>query len=164
MNGIKRTKLSENQKGLEGLPLQMLIIAIVLSIGLPVVYSSLKYYDTQRVMQQMESKAIFIGEKARQLQIHGEGNSDVLSFRLKDGIFRNIKYLELANESIRSQLKWKISGDLGGKRLIENNVPLVADDEPLRLGEGRHKLRLECKFGSPSGIDGKVLYVEVSLV
>ncbi len=155
-------RLKEDEQGLEGLPLQLLIIAVVLSIGLPIVYTSIRHYDTQRVLHEMEDKATFIGEKAKQLQLHGEGNSDVVSFELRGGIFRNVKYLELANTTFRSRLRWEISGGQGGSHLIENEVPLVSDNAPLRLGEGQHELIMECKFGVPQGMDQEILYIEVS--
>ncbi|MFW6064524.1 MAG: hypothetical protein ACOC8Y_03000 [Candidatus Natronoplasma sp.] len=162
MKGLKR--LVEDERGLEGLPLQLMIIALVLSLGLPVVYSSIRYQDTQRVLQDLEEQAVFIGEKARQIYLHGEGNSDILTLQLEDGMFREIEFLEVTNGTYRDQIQWKLRGGQGGRHFVGDNFPLISEETPLRLEKGEHRLRLECKFGSPSEMEEELLYIEVSKI
>ncbi len=160
MRNLKR--LGEDERGLEGLPLQLLIIALVLSLGLPVVYSSIRYHDTQRVLQDLEEQAVFIGEKARQIYLHGEGNSDVLTLQLEDGIFHEIEFFEITNGTYRNQIQWKLRRGSGGRHFVRDNFPLISEKTPLRLGRGEHRIRLECEFGTTSEIEEELLYVKVS--
>ncbi len=157
-------RLENDDSALEGLPLQLLIIALVLSIGLPVVYSSIRYHDTQRVLQDLEEKAIFIEEKSRQIYLHGEGNSDVLTLKLEDGIFQQIKFMEITNETFTNQIQWKLNHGHGGRHFIEDDIPLISEATPLRLGRGEHRLRFECEFGNPPEMHEELLYVKVSKI
>ncbi|MFP4002073.1 MAG: hypothetical protein ACLFSM_06200 [Thermoplasmata archaeon] len=158
----RKRKLTQDERALEGLPLQLLIIAIVISIGLPVVYGSIKTQDSRRMMQEMEEQAVFIGQKAKQLYLHGEGNSDIITLELEDGIFHEVGFLEVTNETFRDQIQWSISGGKEGRHFIKEDVLLFSDETPLRLGEGEHRLKLECHFGSPLDTEDKTLYIEVT--
>ncbi len=160
MRDLKR--MSNDDRGLEGLPLQLMIIALVLSLGLPVVYSSIRYHDTQRVLQDLEEQAQFIEDKARQIYLHGEGNSDVLTLQLEDGIFREIDFMEITNGTYKNQIQWRLRDGAGGRHFLKNDFPLISEETPLRLGEGEHRLRLECEFGSAQSMEEETLYVEVS--
>ncbi len=157
-------RVDEDERGIEGLPLQMLIIALVLSIGLPVVYSSIRYHDTQRVLQDLEEKAFFISEKARQIYLHGEGNSDVLDIQLENGMFQEIEFLEITNGTYRNQIQWRLRSGDGGRHFVREDFPLISEETPLRLGRGDHRLRLECEFGTPSEMDEEHLYVKISRI
>jgi len=162
MTELKR--IEQDEQGLEGLPLQMLIIALVLSIGLPVVYSSIRYHDTQRVLKDLEEKAFFISEKARQIYLHGEGNSDVLDLQLENGMFREIEFLEITNATYKNQIQWRLRGGDGGRHFVRDDLPLISEETPLRLRRGEHRLSLECKFGTTSETDQEHLYVKVSKI
>ena len=162
MRELKR--LDEDKRGLEGLPLQLLIIAMVLSIGLPVVYSSIRYHDTQRVLQDLEEQAVFIGEKARQVYLHGEGNSEVLTIQLDYGMFNEIEFLEVTNETYRNQIQWRLRGGQGGRHFVRDDFPLISEETPLKLREGEHRLRLRCEFGPISEAEEELLYVKASLM
>lgn len=162
MRDLKR--LNSDDKALEGLPLQLLIIALVLSLGLPVVYSSIRYHDTQRVLQELEEKAHFMGEKARQIYLHGEGNSDVLKLNLENGLFSEIEFLEITNGTYRDQIQWKLHSGQRDRHFIGENFPLISEETPLRLRRGEHKLKFECEFGSPPGMEEELLYVKVSKI
>ncbi len=156
--------MNQDERGIEGLPLQMLIIALVLSIGLPVVYSSIRYHDTQRILNDLEEKAFFISEKARQIYLHGEGNSAVLDLQLEDGIFREIEFLEITNGTYKNQIQWRLRGGDGGRHFVREDFPLISEETPLRLGRGEHRLRLECEFGPTLDTNEEHLYVKVSKI
>lgn len=159
-----RKRLNRDEQGLEGLPLQLLIIAVVLSLGLPIVYGSIRNYDSRRMMEDMEEQAVFIGQKARQLYLHGEGNSDTITLDIEDGIFHRIEFLEVTNGTFEHQIRWRISGGHSGRHFIPQEVLLFSNETPLRLEEGEHRLRLECQFGSPREMEDRGLYVEVTLL
>ncbi len=153
--------MKEDERAIEGLPLKLLIIAVVLAIALPMVYSSIRYYDTQRLKQDVESQAEFIGSKARQLRVHGEGNSEVINIDIRDGLFRSVEFLEIGNETFRDRIRWSVEGQGDSHHRIEGDVNLVSDDGPLMLREGEHRLRLECKFGEVNGSEEDMLYIKI---
>ncbi|MBS3816955.1 MAG: hypothetical protein KGY76_05270 [Candidatus Thermoplasmatota archaeon] len=154
-------RLTSDENALEGMPLQMLIISLILAIGLPLVYSSLRHHDTQTVLRRAEEQAESINEKAKQLHAYGEGNSDVISIDLEDGIFSEIKFLELGNKSFRNLIRWEIREGKKGMLLLEDHLSLISD-EPIKLGSGSHELNMECKFGEVQGTEGEMLYIKVS--
>ncbi len=158
-----KKKLNSDRRGLEGLPLQLLVISMVLAIGLPAVYSSVEYYDTQSVIQNVESQAEFIGEKAKQLNAYGTGNSDVLAIELGDGLIRSIRFLEVGNQSFRNLIRWEISGGNRGMLLLEDDIKLISE-EPIKLGSGSHRLKLECRFDEIFEGEQKMQYIDVSIL
>lgn len=159
----RKRKISSDKRGLEGLPLQLLIISMVLAIGLPAVYTTVEHYDTESVIQNVESQAEFIAEKAKQLHAYGAGNSEVISVDLEDGLMRSIKFLEVCNQTFRNLIQWETSGGNSGMLLLDNDITLFSED-PIKLGSGSHELKLECSFGDPLGSGEKMQYIEVSLV
>ncbi|MFP3871725.1 MAG: hypothetical protein ACOC55_01285 [Candidatus Natronoplasma sp.] len=165
MRGRYRFKreLPSDGSALEGLPLQLMIIVLVLAIGVPAVYTSMRYYDTQNVIQKVENQVEFIEQKAKMLYTYGAGNSDVIKVDLEPGVFREVEYMELCNETFRDMIRWKIDDGQTGMHFLGDNISLVSgSDEPLRLGSGTHQLRLETRRGDPFGTGEDTLYVEIS--
>lgn len=154
--------MNRDERALEGLPLQLLIIAVVISLGLPIVYSALSSYDSNRLMKEMDGHAVMVGEKARQLYSHGEGNTDTITLTIEDGIFHQVEFLEITNATFKNQIQWSISEGYDGRHHIDGRVSLISDDTPLRLGTGEHRLRLECVSGNITESDDEMLYVEVT--
>ena len=156
-------RLTKDERALEGLPLQLMIIALVLSIGLPIVYNSISGYDSSRMMQEMEEQAVSISEKARQVYLYGEGNSDVIEIELQDGIFHSVEFFELDNESVVGQIRLAITGGSEDRHLMPD-FPLFLEEAPLRLDEGEHRLSVECRSGNRADMDEEGLYVEITKV
>lgn len=160
---LRKRKIPSDKGGLEGLPLQLLIISMVLAIGLPAFYSSVEYYDTQSVIQNVESQAEFVIEKAKQVHAYGAGNSEVVSIELKDGLVNSIRFLEIGNQTFRNMIQWEISGGNTGMLFLEDDI-LLFSEEPIKLRSGSHELRLEGIFGDPLEVGEKMQFIEVSLL
>jgi len=142
-----------------------MIIMVVLAIGVPAVYTSTTHYETQNMIQRAENQAEFIGEKAKMMYAYGEGNSDVITVDLEGGIFREIEYLELGNQTFTNLITWEIEGGNRGMYFLDDHISLVSRSrEPIRLRSGTHRLRLESCFGDPFESGEDILFVEVSVV
>ncbi len=154
--------LPSDPRALEGLPLQLLIIMVVLAIGLPVVYTSLTYYDTQNVIQRVENQVEYIEEKAKMMRAYGPGNSDVITVDLEPGIFSGVRYLELGNRTFVNLIRWEVDGGHTGLHTVES-IPLVSEaGEAMILGSGTHRLRMETRSGDPFEEGEEILYIEIS--
>ncbi|MFW5928035.1 MAG: hypothetical protein ACOCSL_02445 [Thermoplasmatota archaeon] len=153
-----KKSLRRDERGLEGMPLQLLIISIVLALAVPTIYSSVEYYDTRRTLKTLKSEIRFIGEKAEQVFVHGNGNSEVIEIDLSDGIFEKINTVKLC-EDPDYVIKWETI-DYRGQYSIPKRVPLYNGSGTISLLEGSHKIRMTCKYGNPSDPDGSGLYFD----
>ncbi|MEF8873652.1 MAG: hypothetical protein V5A88_03150 [Candidatus Thermoplasmatota archaeon] len=155
--------LNSDSRALEGLPLQLLIIMVVLAIGIPAVYTSVMYYDTQNMIQKVENQVEYIEEKAKMMRAYGPGNSDVITVDLEPGMFRDVQYLELGNRTFTNLIQWKIEGGHTGLHTVGDISLISRSGEAMRLGSGSHQLRMESKSGDPLGEGEEMLYIEISL-
>ena len=154
---LKRS-LKRDEKGLEGMPLKLLIISVVLAIAIPAVYNSVEYYDTKGTLKNLKSEIQFIGEKAEQVFIHGNGNSEVIEVDFSDGIFEKINIVKLCCEP-DYVIRWETM-DYNGQYSIPKKIPLYNESGEIGLLKGSHKLRMTCKYGNPSNIDGSRSYFD----
>lgn len=155
--------IRRDEDGLEGMPFKLLIISVVLAMAIPTMYSSVEYYDTRKVLQDLKSEVRFIGEKAEQVFIHGTGNSEVIEFDLKNGIFERIESVKLCGGPDHI-IRWNTS-EHDGKYVLPKKIPLYNESGVKKLSEGRHELRLTCKFGDPGDhFDQNTQYVEVEVI
>lgn len=150
--------LKRDEKGLEGMPLQLLIISVVLAVAIPAIYSSVEYYDTRRTLKNLKSEIQFIGEKAEQVFIHGNGNSEVIEVDFDDGIFEKINIVRLCGDP-DYVIRWETM-DYNGQYSIPKKIPLYNESGEIGLLKGQHKLRMTCKYGNPSDTDGSGSYFD----
>jgi hypothetical protein len=72
-----------DQRGIEGLPLKLLIVALLLSISFPSVWQTLIYYDSTVIIEEATSNALEIKGCAVSAFIGGEGNIRTLHVRMR---------------------------------------------------------------------------------
>lgn len=137
-------------RGLEGLPLKIAIVVIVMAISSPIIYGSLRAYEAAKLESQMGSEASAIAELAKLLYTGGPGNAQQLTVNLRGGVTSRSDYMEIGdvpNGTYASCIRYRVRGLAMKTLLIEGpNVPMRGSDgEPLRMFEGKHSLMLECK-------------------
>ncbi len=158
--------IKRDTSALEGFPYQLMIISAVIALTLPVVYSTWEYYDTQSTLQNVRDEVEFIGQKAEQLFVRGEGNSDEIELNLEDGMFTDVRHVKFGKESSPYQrIDWKVGDNHEGTSMLPRNIPLVPYEDGERVDEmvlrgGRHILTLTCKMGVLEG--NRTLYIQVS--
>jgi hypothetical protein len=139
--------------GLEGLPLKIAIVAVVMAISSPIIYGSLRAYESAKLEGQMGAEASAIAELAKLLFIGGAGNAQQLTVKLRGGATSNVDYMlvgDTTNGTYESCIRYRVKGMAEKTLLVSSpNVPLRgADGAPLKILEGKHSLMLECKDGA----------------
>ena len=146
-------RLRPGTDGLEGLPLKIAIVAVVMAISSPIIYGSLRAYEMGKLEGQMGSEASAIAELAKMLYLGGPGNAQQLTVNLRGGVTSSADYMlvgDTPDGTYESCILYRVKGMAEKTLLIESpNVPLRAEREaPLKMLEGRHSLMLECKVGA----------------
>ena len=139
--------------GLEGLPLKLAIVAVVMAISSPIIYGSLRAYEAAKLEGQMGSEASAIAEMSKLLYVGGPGNAQPLTVNLRGGVTSSAEYMlvgDVPNGTYESCIRYRVRGLAEKTLLIESpNIPLQGiGGVPLKMMEGKHSLMLECKDGT----------------
>jgi len=133
--------------GIEGLPLQLLIVAIVMGITVPVVYAGLDAYDHGQVQRRIEGELLRLTHAAQQYSIAG-GGAETLALDLRGGSFTSLEYVWIGDTPggpFANVVRYRISGE--GERAIVVDRPTVSmsgpDGTTLVLGAGTIEIHLE---------------------
>jgi len=134
--------LRKDRRGIEGLPLRLMIVALLISLTLPFVLSTMGSVTSTMVQDKaaetVEGLAMTIERMARD----GPGNVRLVEMPsdLPIGIFIIIGGGEGSGESMR--ITWSVDGEFRHRYLLDA-VVLTRDGEPLRLVAG-DSVRLIC--------------------
>jgi len=133
--------------GIEGLPLQLLIVAIVMGITVPVVYAGLDAYDHGQVQRRIEGELLRLTHAAQQYSIAG-GGAETLALDLRGGSFTSLEYVWIGDRPggpFTNVVRYRISGE--GEQAIVVDRPTVSMSGPsgttLVLGAGTIEIHLE---------------------
>ncbi len=139
--------LRADPSGIEGLPLQLLIVAIVLGITVPVVYAGLDAYDRGQVRTRVEGELLRLTHAAQQYAVAG-GGAETLALDLRGGTFTTMEYAWIGDRPggpFANVVRYRISGE--GERAIVIERPTVSmsgpDGTTLVLGAGTVEIHLE---------------------
>ncbi len=139
----------EDTGSVEGLPLQLIITAIVLAITVPMMFGALRTYDITRTATEMDKLVEDIASRAQLVFVSGPGNSILLEISVPTPSFGNIEYLRLGDNpggNFSSTIRYRMSS--GGEviHVIESpNVPVVSPSETfLDIMPGKYELMLKC--------------------
>ncbi len=141
--------LAGDRRALEGLPLKLLIMSLLISITAPAVLGSMEGYDRSVARSEVASQAARLAQLIEEVRSDGEGNRREITVTLPEAASKHDLSVELGgNEGNASALT---------VRCLENgNVfsSIVLDDppartvtlsgSPLRLEAGETTLMLEC--------------------
>lgn len=152
-----------NEDAIEGMPLKLLIVALVMGITIPSVlamWANVEKVQTEnRLMSEMDYLSIRIGQVYRS----GPGNIIAVDFELKSGLMTSIDYVLVGGEldtPWRSTIRWKMAGEGENMIPIDDGIPVCSEGgQAFELSEGHSYLYLEGKKKE----DG-LLFVEISVV
>ncbi len=161
---------SNNESGVEGIPLKLIIVMVILAITIPATWKGLESYDRSQTENNLRSEIEFLSTHMKQVYLNGIGNAQNVDVDFKDGMMTKIEWIKIGDtvEGIWSSIRYKLSHKGDDFFLIKNpNMPVgnVSDGEigPLKIGAGRHTIHLECREGFDFDDDGaQDMYVEVS--
>jgi hypothetical protein len=149
--------------GLEGLPLKLVIVAVIVGISTPIVYSGLHTYEKGKLDVQLRAEVGALADIARLVFSGGPGNAQIIEVDLSGGATSHVDYVlvgDVEGGAYQCCIRYRVKGSPEQSYLVEGpNVPLMSSaGAALKLLEGRHNVNLECK-GS-----GASMYVEVGVV
>ena len=157
-----RPRWNENA-AVEGIPLKLMIIAIILGITLPMIFIGLKGADHTSTENNLRTQITSIKFTARDLYNMDPGSSEVMVVDFKNGLMTNIDYVMIGDNLTGryvSTIKYNISGDTEKVTTIENpEVPMTsADGETLVLYSGRYELVFTCMKSEDIDINRDGIY------
>lgn len=165
-------RLLFDEKGVEGIPLKLIIVLVIVAITVPIAWKGLEGYDRVQTENNLRTELEFLSTNIKQIYLNGIGNAQDVKVDFTDGMMTKIERIEIGDtiEGISSSIRYKLNYKRTEFMVIENpNIPLGNMTQgqigPLSIGSGRHTIHLECKEGLDFDDDGvKDMYVEVSKV
>ena len=151
-------RLSTDTRAVEGLPLKLIITAIVLAITIPLMFGALKTYDKSKVEQELNSEIDRFISAVQLIYSSGPGNSAVLEFRAAKGTFTGLDYIKFGDEpggDYSSVIRYRISGMQETPTVIQSpNVPMMCSSNlTFEIMPGTYEIIAEC-LTSQSDLNG----------
>ena len=168
IRGSRLNHLYSDRNAVEGLPLTMIIVMIVLAITIPMIFGSLRAYDRGRVEAAMTSEINDFASMVQLIFISGPGNSAIIDFDAASGSMTGIDYVAFGDEpgaGLASTIRYKLQGQEEFIMLISSpNVPMMSNEsEEFRLSSGNYRILAECMTGYLDSNDTKSTYVRLSI-
>jgi hypothetical protein len=117
---------SGDVRGIEGFPLQLLIVAIVAAITAPVVYAGLETYDRGQVESRVRGEVLRLTRAAQQYLVAG-GGAETLALDFRGGFIVSVQYVWIGDRvggAYGNAVRYRIGG--GSERVVLVENPPVA--------------------------------------
>jgi hypothetical protein len=166
------SQIQSSFQGVEGIPLKLIIVIVIMAITIPIAFKGLESYDRFQTENNLRSELDFLSANIKQVYLNGLGNAQDVEVDLRDGMMTKIEDVKIGDsvEGIWSTIRYKLNHKATVILLVKNpNIPMGSTEEDglgaLVVGAGSHTIHLECKVG-PDFDDDDVddMYVEVSKV
>jgi len=155
LNRLRMTphSIGRDNKAIEGLPLTMIVVMVVLAITIPLIIGSLRAYDRGRVEQELASEIDRFISMVQLVYTSGPGNSAVIEFNAASGSMTHIDSVIFGDEpggSMASIIRYTITGRVEVMTLLESpNVPMMSSSNTsFEISSGNYKIMAECVFGN----------------
>ncbi len=142
--------ISQNSRAsVEGLPLQLIITAVVLAITIPLMFGALQTYDKSKVENEIRSEIDEFISTVQLVYVSGPGNRAVIEFHVSNGAFTGIDYLKFGDEpggNNYSVIRYRINGMQEVSTVLKSpNVPMISvEGNELTLMPGQYEIIVEC--------------------
>jgi hypothetical protein len=138
-----------DKKGLEGLPLKLTIIFLILSLTMPILIENAEYYDTLVIKKNLIIEAEKIRKGAYSVYLSGPENLRTINVEIPKGTFGQVCRLEFGggiNDSASLMIKCFINDDLCGTIILDNpRISIVSNSgQPIVIENDSIKLSLSC--------------------
>lgn len=166
------SQLPRDTRAVEGLPLKLIVTAIVLAITIPLMFGALKTYDKSKVELELNSEIDGFISAVQLIYSSGPGNSAILEFRAARGSFTGLDYVKFGDQpggNYSSVIQYKINGMQEVLRVIQlPNVPMMSSSNlTFEIMAGNYEIIAEC-LTCQSDINDDGLapdnYIQLSLV
>lgn len=155
----------------EGLPMKLIITAVVLAITVPMMFGALRTYDRSRVEQELGAEIDSFVSTIQLIYSSGPGNSAVQEFRAAKGAFTSIDYVrfgDMLGGNYSSVIRYRIGSMQEVPMVVRSpNVPMMSpDNSTFEVMSGTYQIIAECMC-SQSDLNGDGLspdnYVQLSM-
>ena len=135
--------MRRDTRGVEGLPLRLLITAAVLALTLPAVASALVTHDLHRTEERVRGEALRVLDGASRLALAGGGRIH-LTLDVRSGALTGVEWVRFRALGGTGVAEYQLVGQ-SPRPVTLNGVPALqfASADGLTLGPGIHTLRLE---------------------
>jgi hypothetical protein len=155
--------LTCDEKAIEGMPLKLLIVALVMGITVPSILAMWANVERVQTENHLMSEMDYLQIRINQVYRSGPGNIITVELDLKTGLMTSVEYVLIGGElgtPWKSTIRWKLAGEAENMVPIDGGIPVCSESgEAFELYEGHSSLYLEVKKKE----DGLV-YVEISVV
>ena len=164
---IRMRRIRADNRGVEGLPLNLMVSLLVLAIALPQAFLWFDAYSLERADSGTREEVGAILSAARQCYFQGVGNSRSVDVDLRGAYGHELRRVTigdaLPNGERRCLASYKIGGQGEQLLVMEPSVPLTSPgNAALSFGAGSHTVIAECKEAAAAG-GGRLVYVELRL-
>jgi hypothetical protein len=150
---MKPRSLRNNNKAIEGLPLTMIVVMVVLAITIPLIIGSLRAYDRGRVEQGLASEIDSFISMVQLVYTSGPGNSVLIDFNAASGSMARIDSVIFGDGpggSMASVIRYTIQDRQEVMTLLEApNVPMMSSgNTSFQISSGSFRIMAECVSGN----------------
>jgi hypothetical protein len=164
--------LYKDIKAVEGIPLKLIIIVLILAIALPLIWTGLENYDRTQKENDLRNEIEYIITTIKFVYTSGENNSQLIDVNFESGFTTKVERVEIGDEKagLWSTIRYKLNNRPEVTIIINNpDIPVANKTahglDALIIGEGMHKLLFTARSDHDLDDDGfNDLYVEVSSV
>ncbi len=165
-----------DSRGIEGFPLQLLIMFIVVAMVVPMSWNYLEVYSVQQTQQTIDTQLDYLEAAVRDVYSMGPGNVRVVEMELKGGLVSGLDYMYIGGTpndvwSNLSSFRYRVHGGVEQYFMITNpNIAMVNMTGMFELSNGLRMIEVrtvdEYTLGKDIDGDGAMYswVVEVGLV
>ncbi|HIH76549.1 MAG TPA: cupin domain-containing protein [Methanomassiliicoccales archaeon] len=138
--------MRRDQRGIEGLPLRLMLVALLISLALPTMISVMHETTSNVAEQKAAEMAEEIAATLEEMSSGGPGN--VRTVKVPDDLPAGIAFsIGGENGSVDySRIKWD-AGGREGSRYLTGVIAITEDGKPMVISAG-DSIRLECPLGT----------------
>jgi hypothetical protein len=147
--------MARNQgiEAIEGMPLKLMIVALVMAITVPLIFTALRGFDVSKVENELVAEINDFIETIQMVYTSGPGNSAIIDFGTPDGSFTEVEKVifgDVPGGQMRSVIRYQLRNGLETLIVVESpNVPMTTESNTaLKIGAGNYAIKAECRVAS----------------
>ncbi len=155
-------RFPRDRRGLEGLPLQLLIILVILGISLPVIFATWMNVDAASTEGRVQAEVERLAAEVEQAYAYGPGTGlRVNRVDFSSGTFSPVEYVRIGDDPAKSAaalIRFKLGAQAERTVIIPREVPVTSPGGvTFTVGPGVYDFLLETVRGP-----GGQIYVVIS--
>jgi len=131
-----RRNISDDKKGsIEGLPLEMLIIILVMGISIPIIWNSAKYYSKNDLEKEIITELEIFSEKVEDVASSDKGSTRTIKIDIEDNILSKINNVKIGGDTLEkmSNVRYEIDGEKKRYSLDNLFVSNITDEKTFSM-------------------------------